>query len=90
MPHDINSTTHDKTQGGEFTGNISRTLIDATVTSMAECSAIQQGVMNIPTFNGKNMPVYSRCVKQKIQCTCKLRKAVHNGGTSAIKGCCKR
>ena len=57
MPHDKNSTTHDKTQGGEFTGNISRTLSDFMVTSVAECFAIQQGVMNIPTFNGKNMPV---------------------------------
>ena len=57
MPRDKNSTTHDKTQGGEFTGNISRTLSDAMVTSMAECFAIQQGVMNIPTFNVKNMPV---------------------------------
>ena len=57
MPQDKNSITHDKTQGGEFTGNISRTLSDAMVTSMAECFAIRQGVMNIPTFNGKNMPV---------------------------------
>ena len=57
MPHDKNSTTHDKKQGREFTGNISRTLSDAMVTSMAEYIAIRQGVMNIPTFNGKNMPV---------------------------------
>ena len=33
------------------------TLSDTIVTSMAECFAIQQGEMNIPTFNGKNMPV---------------------------------
>ena len=33
-------------------------------TSMAECFAIQQRVMNIPTFNGKN--IYLRCVKGKI------------------------
>ena len=57
MPHNESSTTHYKTQGGEFTGDISRTLSDAMVISMAECFAIQQGVMNIPTFNGKNMPV---------------------------------
>ena len=57
MPHDKNSIIHDKTQSRELTGNISRTLSDAMVTSMAECFAIQQGVMNISTFNGKNMPV---------------------------------
>ena len=47
MSHDNNNTTHDKTQGGEFTGNISRTLSDAMVTSMAECFAIQQGVISV-------------------------------------------
>ena len=52
-----NNITHDKTQGVEFTGNISCTLSDAMVTSMAECFAIQQGVMNIPTFNGKTCPL---------------------------------
>ena len=57
MSQDKNNATQDKTQDGDFTGNISRTLSDAMVTSMAECFAIQQGVMNIPTFNGKNMPV---------------------------------
>ena len=40
MPHDENNTTHDKTQGRDFTGDISRTLGDAMVTSMAECFAI--------------------------------------------------
>ena len=57
MPHEKNNTTNDKTQGEEFTRNISRTLSDAMVTPMAEFFAIQQGVLNIPTFNGKNMPV---------------------------------
>ena len=56
MYHNKNNTTHDKTQGREFTGNISRSPSDAMVSSIAECFAIQQGVMNIPTFNGKNMP----------------------------------
>ena len=53
MPHDKNSTTRDKTQGGEFIGNISRTLSDAMVTSMAEYFAIQQGIMNIPILTVK-------------------------------------
>ena len=56
MPHNKHKATQDKTQGGEFIGNISRTLKDAMVTSMAECFAIKQGVMKILTFNRKNMP----------------------------------
>ena len=55
MPKD--SIQSDKTGATDFTGNISRTLNDAMVTSMAECFAIQQGIMNVPIFNGKNMPV---------------------------------
>ena len=47
----------DKTGTTDFTGDISRTLNDAMVTSMAECFAIQQGIMNVPIYNGKNMPV---------------------------------
>ena len=57
MSQDKNNSTHDKSQGRESTGGISRNLNDATVTSMAECFAVQQGIINIPTFNGKNMPL---------------------------------
>ena len=54
MPKD--NTPPDKTGTTDFTGDISRTLNDAMVTSMAECFAIQQGIMNVPIFNGKNIP----------------------------------
>ena len=57
MRYDKNNKTHDKSQGGDFTGNISRILSDAMVTSMANCLGIQQGVMSISTFNRKNMTV---------------------------------
>ena len=50
------NTRSDKSRTTDFTGDISRTLNDAIVTSMAECFAIQQGIMNVPTFNGENMP----------------------------------
>ena len=51
------NTQSDKTGTTDFTGDISRTLKDAMVTSMAECFAILQEMMNVPIFNGKNMPV---------------------------------
>ena len=45
------------TETSRFGGDVNRTLNDAMMTPMAECFAIQQGIMNIPTFDGKNMPV---------------------------------
>ena len=33
--------------------------------------------------------LYPRCIKRKIQCACKLRKTIDNGGFSVIKWCCK-
>ena len=51
------NTRSDKTGTTDFIGDISRTLNDAMVTTMPECFAIQQGIMNVPIFNGKNMPV---------------------------------
>ena len=55
MPKD--NTRPDKTGTTGFTIDISRTLNDAMVTSMAECFVIQHGIMNVRIFNGKNMPV---------------------------------
>ena len=52
MPKDQTNT-----ETSRFNGDVNRTLNDAMMTSMAECFAIQQGIMNIPTFDGKNMPV---------------------------------
>ena len=46
----------DQTGTTDFTGDISRTLNDAMVIPMAECFSIQQGIINIPISNGKNMP----------------------------------
>ena len=45
------------TETSRFGADVNRTLNDAMMTSMAECFAIQQGITNIPTFDGKNMPV---------------------------------
>ena len=77
MPKD--SIRTDKIEATDFTGDISRTLNDAMVTSMAECFAIQQGIMNVPIFNGKNMPVrdFIRDVT--------LTQAQHLGQSFAIK-----
>ena len=47
----------DKTGTTDFIGDTSRILNDAMVTLMAECFAIQQGIMNVSIFDGKNMPV---------------------------------
>lgn len=47
-----NTMAHD-----QEANTINRTLSDAMVTSMAECFALQQGVMHIPFYDGKNIPV---------------------------------
>ena len=46
-----------KTQSRIFIDDISCDPKDAVIKLMAECFAMQQGVMNIPIFDGKNMPV---------------------------------
>ena len=46
-----------ETQSREFTNDISRDPKDAMIELMAECFTMQQGDMNIPIFDGKNMPV---------------------------------
>ena len=45
------------TKTSRFGGDVNRTLNDAMMTSMAECFAIQKSIMNIPKFDGKNIPV---------------------------------
>lgn len=49
MPNDLNQT--------QFANDINRTLSETIMTSMAECFAAQQGVVNIPSYDGKNIPV---------------------------------
>ena len=48
MPKDQTNT-----ETSRFSGDVNRTLNDAMMTSMVECFALQKGIMNIPTFDGK-------------------------------------
>ena len=57
MSHIQEKTILKKTQSRKFIDDISCYPKDAIIKLMAECFAMQQGVMNIPTFDGKNMPV---------------------------------
>ncbi|XP_043473885.1 uncharacterized protein LOC122506001 [Leptopilina heterotoma] len=52
---DDDNITH--TNGATFATSMNRTLHDTMVNSMAECFALQQGIMNIPFYDGHNMPV---------------------------------
>lgn len=45
------------TNEAQLPGHINRTLSEAIMTSMAECFAVQQGVVNTPSYDRKNMPV---------------------------------
>ena len=57
MSQDASNTTHDKTNSGELTGNISSTRGYAIMTPIVECFTIKQGVMKVPTYNGKNLSI---------------------------------
>ena len=57
MSHIQEKTILKETQSKNFIDDISCDPKDAMIKLMAECFAMQQGVMNIPIFDGKNMPV---------------------------------
>ena len=57
MSHFQKKTILKQAQSRKFMDEISCDPQDAMIKLMAECFAMQQGVMNIPIFDGKNMPV---------------------------------
>ena len=57
MSHFQEKTILKETQSRKFIDDISCDPKDTMIKLMAECFAMQQGVMNIPIFDGKNMPV---------------------------------
>ena len=65
MSHFQEKTILKETQSRKFIDDISCEPKDAMIKLMAECFAMQQGVMNIPMFDGKNMPV-SNCIQDII------------------------
>ena len=57
MSHFQEKTILKETQSRKFIDDISCDPKDAMIKLMAECFAMHQEVMNIPIFDGKNMPV---------------------------------
>ena len=57
MSHFEEKTILKETQSRKFIDDVSCDLKDALIKLRRECFAMQQGVMNIPIFDGKNMPV---------------------------------
>ena len=57
MSHFEEKTILKEAQSRKFTDDISWDAKDAMIKLMAECFPMQQGVINIPIFDGKNMPV---------------------------------
>ena len=47
----------DDNQAQEVISNFTRTLDVSMIRSMIECFSIQQGIINVPVFDGENMPV---------------------------------
>ena len=57
MSHILDKTILKETQSRKFIDDVSCNPKDAMIKLMAECFAMQQGVVNISIFDGKNMPV---------------------------------
>ena len=57
MSHFQEKTILKETQSRKFIDDISCDPKDAMIKLIAECFAMQKEVMNIPIFDGKNMPV---------------------------------
>ena len=57
MSHFQEKTILKETQSRKFMDEISCDPKEAMINLMAECFAMQQGVMNIPILDDKNMPV---------------------------------
>ena len=47
----------DDNQAHEVISNFTHTLDESMIRSMIECFSIQQGIINVPVFDGENMPV---------------------------------
>ena len=47
----------DDNQAREVISNFTHTLDESIRRSMIECFTIQQGIINVPVFDGENMPV---------------------------------
>ena len=57
MSHSRGNVRTDDNQAREVISNFTRTLNESMIRSMIECFAIQQGIINVPVFDGENMPV---------------------------------